>query len=72
MTEELLRDKLREVVVEAMESVPWVVYDVPKSCKEAAVEMAERLILPVVEAMVQEALEQGFNGRADAEPLPSE
>ena len=70
MTEELLRERLREAVTKAMDKVPWTIYDIPPGIKNEAVEAAEQLVLPVVETMVQEALEQGFNGRPDAEAPP--
>ena len=82
MTEQHIRDQLRLAVETAYAAgvgdavtLATISLDQAGRMKRRAVRMlllaenAEQLVLPAVEAMVQEALEQGFDGRPVAEPV---
>ena len=83
MTEDLLRAALRLAVERSYgagfgDAVTCQTIPMPPARRAARravslmllAEAAEDLVLPVVAGLVQEALEQGFDGRADAEPPP--
>jgi hypothetical protein len=64
MTIEHVRAQLRRAIDETFRYCSCDIQVAPEAI-ERAVEHAESLVLPAISDLVQEALEEGFNGRAD-------